>query len=84
MFEESSNASATFMNTRPVEGKVYILYKEPRFYTHHPMQNYPFKRFVTPSLVVTLQKDRFDPFERVVLTLQRVTTLPLEIVVSAL
>ena len=42
----------------------------------------PFKRVVLVPLVLTLQKGRFYPFQRVVLTPRRVGALPFERVVS--
>jgi hypothetical protein len=47
-------------------------------------QDYPLKRVVSVPSVPTLRKGRLYPFQRVVLTPQRVGTLPFERVVSAI
>ena len=53
--KDSSNASATFIITKPAEGKVYILYKVPSFYTHHAIQNY-YAIIVIKSVLDALKK----------------------------
>ena len=53
--KDSSKASATFIITKPVGRKVYILYKVPSFYTRHAIQNY-YARTVIKSVLNALKK----------------------------